>query len=206
MDTTPEKKAVRNELKRLGVGEMISFYQSMIERAAEESTLIDAPESDDDSPFKAVLKELNNLLRSIRRSKLSGPKIAAKIESLSKEASTFVQISLSGVLDKEIILQTEDFSNPTNRKALEEAVGRTRGWVRDTPGTKRQRALEKFAHEVAWVYRDLTKKDPGVGGDPYGRDLVRLLARQAAREATLLHPSSGDALRTRQGETGVRDD
>ena len=122
---------------------MISFYQSMIERAAEESTLIDAPESDGDSPFK---------------------------ESLSKEASTFVKISLSGVLDKEINLQTEDFSNPANRKALEKAVGRARGWVRDKPGTKRHRALEKFAHEVAWVYRDLTKKDPGVGGNPYGKD------------------------------------
>ena len=74
------------------------------------------------------------------------------------------------VLDKEINLQTEDFSNPTNRKALEKAVGRARGWVRDKPGTKRHRALEKFAHEVAWVYRELTKKDPGVGGDPHGKD------------------------------------
>ena len=44
--------------------------------------------------------------------------------------------------------------------------------------------------------------------DPAGtlRALVRLLAHQAAREAYLLHPSSGDELRTRQGETGVRDD
>ena len=170
LDTTPEKKSVRNELKRLGAGEMISFYQSLIERAAEESTLIDALESDGDPPFKAVLKELNNLLRSIKRSKLSGTKIAARIENLSKKASTFVKISLSGVLDKEINLQTEDFSNPANRKALEKAVGRARGWVRDKPGTKRHRALEKFAHEVAWVYRDLTKKDPGVGGNPYGKD------------------------------------
>ena len=153
---------------------MISFYQSMIERAAEESTLIDAPESDGDSPFKAVLKELNNLLRSIKRSKLSGTKITARIESLSKEASTFAEISLSGVLDKVINLQTENFSNPTNRKALEKAVGRARGWVRDKPGTKRHRALEKFAHEVSWVYRALTKKGPGVGGEDYQTPFERL--------------------------------
>ena len=76
LGTTPEKRSIRDELKRLGAGEMISFYQSMIERAAEESTLIDAPESDGDSPFKTVLKELNNLLRSIKRSKLSGTKCA----------------------------------------------------------------------------------------------------------------------------------
>ena len=44
--------------------------------------------------------------------------------------------------------------------------------------------------------------------DPAGalRALVRLLAHQAAREVSLLHPSYGDELRTRQGETGVRDD
>ena len=190
LDTTPEKKSVRNELKRLGAGEMISFYQSLIERAAEESTLIDAPESDGDSPFKAVLKELNNLLRSIKRSKLSGTKIAARIESLSKEASTFVKISLSGVLDKEINLQTEDFSNPANRKALEKAVGRARGWVRDKPGTKRHRALEKFAHEVAWVYRDLTKKDPGVGGNPYGKDYQTPFERLWVACLRMLEPNA----------------
>ena len=170
LSTTPEKELVCNELKRLGAGEMSSFYLGMIERAAEDSTFIDASESDDGSPFKAILKELNDLLRSIKRSKLSGTKIAARIESLSKEASIFVEISLSGVLDKMINLQTEDFSNPTNRKALEQAVGRARGWARDTPGTKRQLALQIFALDVARVYRELTKKDPGIGGDPYGKD------------------------------------
>ena len=81
-------------MKRLGAGEMISFYQSLIERAAEESTLIDAPESDGDSPFKAVLKELNNLLRSInsplKKASLTGfhataKHIAAKAVSPSSE-------------------------------------------------------------------------------------------------------------------------
>ena len=92
LSTTPEKELVCNELKRLGAGEMSSFYQSVIERAAEDSTFIDDPESDYGSPFKAVLKELNDLLRSIKRSKLSGTKIAARIESLSKEASNFLEI------------------------------------------------------------------------------------------------------------------
>ena len=70
-------------------------------------------------------------------------------------------------LDREIDLETEDWSKTELRKTLEHAVSHARLWFRRSPGPREAAGLAGFSRSVALLYEQITGKPPGLGGDPY---------------------------------------
>ena len=70
-------------------------------------------------------------------------------------------------LDREIDLETEDWSKTELRQTLEHAVSHARLWFRKSPGPREAVGLAGFSRSVALLYEQITGKEPGLGGDPY---------------------------------------
>lgn len=166
----PELMPIRDELEKLNALESLDICIHRIEQAAAEVKEVINNPTNSDSPYSPDLEELNKLHRSLKGSHLSEPKILAKIGNLSQDAYELLQVTLSGVLDSEDENPTIDFSKIGEREDLLKAVGLAREWLRETPGTKQQIALQEFSRQVEGLYRELTNNEPGVGGDRYDKD------------------------------------
>ena len=68
-------------------------------------------------------------------------------------------------LDREIDLETEDWSKAELRQTLEHAVSHARLWFRKNPGPREAGGLAGFSRPVALLYEQITGTEPGLGGE-----------------------------------------
>ena len=152
---------------RVSAGSLTGLYISLIDLEAERADIEDYRPRNGNDPYGPILGALNAFLRSLRRSKLASDKISTKLSALPQPALPFVRLELMRRLDREIDLETEDWSKTELRKTLEHAVSHTRLWFRRSPGPREAAGLAGFSRSVALLYEQVTGKEPGLGGDPY---------------------------------------
>jgi hypothetical protein len=166
--TTPQKTSdLQSALKRLGVGARLGLYISIIDSEAERADIEDCLPRAENDPYGPILHALNAFRRSLRRSKLTSDKITTKLSALPQPALPFIRLELMRRLDREIDLETEDWSKAELRQTLEHAVSHARLWFRKNPGPREAVGLAGFSRSVALLYEQITGKEPGLGGDPY---------------------------------------
>ena len=154
-------------LKRVSAGNLTGLYISLIDSEAERADIEDHRPRNGNDPYSTILHALNEFLRSLRRSKLASDKISTKLFALPQPALPFIRLELMRRLDREIDLETEDWSKIELRKTLEHAVSHTRLWFRKNPGPREASDLAGFSRSVALLYEQITSNPPGLGGDPY---------------------------------------
>ena len=150
-------------LKRVGAGQFVGLYISIINLQAERADIEDYKPRTDNDPYGPILDALNAFLRSLRRSTLSSKKIAKKLSSLPEPVFPFIRLELSRRLDQEIDLENQDWSKAELREALEGSVRHARLWFRKRPGPEEAVGLAEFSRSVALLYRQIAGKPPGLG-------------------------------------------
>ena len=150
-------------LKRVGAGQFVGLYISIIDSQAERADIEDHKPRTDNDPYGPILGALNAFLRSLRRSTPSPGKIAKKLSSLPEPVFPFIRLELARRLDREIDLENEDWSKPELRDALEVSVSHVRLWFRKHPGPAEAVGLAGFSRSVALLYRQIAGKPPGLG-------------------------------------------
>jgi hypothetical protein len=158
---SPELEAVKSELDRLGAGDLTGMYLTIIETEADRAKSEQVAPNNDGT--NNILSEINNLLRSLKRSRLSAHKVRNKLESLSGQARVFTQVELFRLTGERIDLETIDWSEAKPRATLIGSLEQARNWVRQSSGPNRQENLEEFCRAVQIVYEQIKGKKPGVG-------------------------------------------
>ena len=167
MATSQTTSDLQSALERLGVGARLGLYISIINSEAERAVIEDYRPRTGNDPYGPILGTLNAFRRSLRRSKLTSDKIKTKLSALPQPALPFIRLELMRRLDREIDLETEDWSTTELRQTLEHAVSHARLWFRKNPGPREAAGLAGFSRSVALLYEQITGKEPGLGGDPY---------------------------------------
>lgn len=167
MATSQTTSELQSALQRLGVGARLGLYISIIDSEAERAVIEDYRPRTGNDPYGPILGALNAFRRSLRRSKLTSDKIKTKLSALPQPALPFILLELMRRLDREIDLETEDWSKTELRQTLEHAVSHARLWFRKSPGPREAVGLAGFSRSVALLYEQITGKEPGLGGDPY---------------------------------------
>ncbi len=143
-----EFEAIKLALEGLGADELTGQYLSIIETAADVEKIDSASRISDGGDYTVVLNELNRILRSLKRSRLSATKLINKLTARSKSTRVFIQAELSRTQGNQIDLDNSDWSNVKARTALEVSVGRAREWARQSSGPNRRENLEDFCRAV----------------------------------------------------------
>jgi len=167
MATSQTTSDLQSALKRLGAGARLGLYISIIDSEAERAVIEDYRPRTRNDPYGPILGTLNAFRRSLRRSRLASDKISTKLSALPQPALSFIRLELMRRLDREIDLETEDWSKAELRQTLEHAVSHARLWFRKNPGPREAVGLAGFSRSVALLYEQITGKEPGLGGDPY---------------------------------------
>ena len=161
---TPQKTSdLQSALERLGVGARPGLYISIIDSEAERAVIEEKQAQEKSNPYGPILGDLNAFRRSLRRSKLTSDKISTKLSALPQPALPFIRLELMRRLDREIDLETEDWSKAELRRTLAQAVSHARLWFRKNPGPRKAVGLAGFSRSVALLYEQVTSKPPGLG-------------------------------------------
>jgi hypothetical protein len=185
-----EFEAIKLALEGLGADELTGQYLSIIETAADVEKIDSASRISDGGDYTVVLNELNRILRSLKRSRLSATKLNNKLTALSKSTRVFIQAELSRTQGNQIDLDNSDWSNVKARTALEVSVGRAREWARQSSGPNRRENLEDFCRAVQLVYEQLTHKKPGVGRNDFGTYYPSQFERLFVPSLSLVMPNA----------------
>jgi hypothetical protein len=185
-----EFEAIKLALEGLGADELTGQYLSIIETAADVAKIDSASRISDGGDYTVVLNELNKILRSLKRSRLSATKLNNKLTALSKSTRVFIQVELSRTQGNQIDLDNSDWSNVKARTALEVSVGRAREWARQSSGPNRRENLEDFCRAVQLVYEQLTHKKPGVGRNDFGTYYPSQFERLFVPSLSLVMPNA----------------
>jgi hypothetical protein len=185
-----EFEAIKLALEGLGADELTGQYLSIIETAADVEKIDSASRISDGGDYTVVLNELNRILRSLKRSRLSATKLNNKLTALSKSTRVFIQVELSRTQGNQIDLDNSDWSNVKARTALEVSVGRAREWARQSSGPNRRENLEDFCRAVQLVYEQLTHKKPGVGRNDFGTYYPSQFERLFVPSLSLVMPNA----------------
>jgi hypothetical protein len=182
--------AIKLALEGLRADELTGQYLSIIETAADVAKIDSASRISDGGDYTVVLNELNKILRSLKRSRLSATKLNNKLTALSKSTRVFIQVELSRTQGNQIDLDNSDWSNVKARTALEVSVGRAREWARQSSGPNRRENLEDFCRAVQLVYEQLTHKKPGVGRNDFGTYYPSQFERLFVPSLSLVMPNA----------------
>jgi hypothetical protein len=182
--------AIKLALEGLRADELTGQYLSIIETAADVAKIDSASRISDGGDYTVVLNELNRILRSLKRSRLSATKLNNKLTALSKSTRVFIQVELSRTQGNQIDLDNSDWSNVKARTALEVSVGRAREWARQSSGPNRRENLEDFCRAVQLVYEQLTHKKPGVGRNDFGTYYPSQFERLFVPSLSLVMPNA----------------
>ena len=163
MATSQTTSDLQSALQRLGVGARLGLYISIIDSEAGRADIEDCRPRAENDPYGPILHALNAFLRSLRRSRLASDKIKTKLSALPQPALPFIRLELMRRLDREIDLETEDWSGAELRQTLEHAVSHARLWFRKSPGPREAVGLAGFSRSVALLYEQVTGKPPGLG-------------------------------------------
>ena len=125
---------LESALKRVGAGQFVGLYISIIDSQAERADIEDYRQRSEIDPYGPILDALNAFLRSLRRSTLSSGKIETKLSSLPEPVIPLIRLELSRRLGRKINLENEDWSKTELRDALEHAVRHVRLWFRTRCG------------------------------------------------------------------------
>jgi hypothetical protein len=185
-----EFEAIKLALEGLGADELTGQYLSIIETAADVEKIDSASRISDGGDYTVVLNELNRILRSLKRSRLSATKLNNKLTALSKSTRVFIQAELSRTQGNQIDLDNSDWSNVKARTALEVSVGRAREWARQSSGPNRRENLEDYCRAVQLVYEQLTHKKPGVGRNDFGTYYPSQFERLFVPSLSLVMPNA----------------
>ena len=163
MATSQKTSDLQSALQRLGVGARLGLYISIINSEAERAVIEDYRPRTENDPYGPILGTLNAFRRSLRRSKLTSDKIKTKLSALPQPALPFIRLELMRRLDREIDLETEDWSGAELRQTLEHAVSHAPLWFRKNPGPREAVGLAGCSRSVALLYEQVTGKPPGLG-------------------------------------------
>jgi hypothetical protein len=103
--------AIKLALEGLRADELTGQYLSIIETAADVAKIDSASRISDGGDYTVVLNELNKILRSLKRSRLSATKLNNKLTALSKSTRVFIQVELSRTQGNQIDLDNSDWSS-----------------------------------------------------------------------------------------------
>ena len=161
-DINPELETVKSELESLGADNFVGLYLSIIESSADRAKSGQADIGSEQ--MRMMLSELNTLLRSLERSKISATKLSTKLSALSDDARLFLVVEITRLQHQASDLDAMDWSDQNVRARLKIAADKARKWVRQTPGSKTNTPIHGYCRKVTLVYSTITSKSPGVGG------------------------------------------
>ena len=186
IDPTP---ALEEALRRVCDNDHIDAHAGFICNEAERVVVRTSQAQPQLSVTKDLLQAVNRTMRSLERSKLSASKIQAKLALLPDPIANFLELNLMRQLERTVQLDGEDWSDPVLRKALIDALEKTRVWFREKPGPDRREPIQDFAVSVGIYYEVLTGKSPGLGSDEYNEDYKTPFEELWLASARLINPT-----------------